>query len=81
MENLDFNVGQKRHLEKTVDNYILYCEKNPTLLSLKISKFFTIIDSWTWMACILISSFLGITKLGGYSDIAATFLRVSVISG
>lgn len=80
MENFGFEPGLKIHIQSTMDFHVLYCQKNPTLLSLKISKFFTIIDTWTWIGFLVLSLFLGITKFGGYSDIAATFLRVAVLS-
>ncbi|OXA49058.1 hypothetical protein Fcan01_16649 [Folsomia candida] len=75
-ENLRLDIGAKHHIEKTLDYFMLYCQKNPPLLTLKISLFFTIIDALIWVGSILLSIFLGITKLGGYSDIAAAFVRV-----
>ncbi|OXA54475.1 hypothetical protein Fcan01_11802 [Folsomia candida] len=75
------DIGVKFHIEKTLDYYMLYCQKNPPLLSLKISQFFIVIDTWIWAASILLSLFLGVTKLGGYSDIAAAFVRVSILDG
>ncbi|OXA48444.1 hypothetical protein Fcan01_16654 [Folsomia candida] len=80
-ESLRLGIGVKRHIEKTIDYYVLYCQENPTLLSLKISQFFTIIDPWIWAGSVLLSLFLGISKLGGYSDIAAAFVKVSVLDG
>ncbi|XP_035711726.1 uncharacterized protein LOC118437058 [Folsomia candida] len=79
--NLRLDIGVKHHIEKTLDYYALYCQKNPPLLALKISQFFTIIDPWIWTASILLSVYLGVTKLGGYSDIPIAFLRVSVLEG
>lgn len=42
------------HIETTMDYHVLYCQKNLALLALKISKFFTIIDPWTWVGGILL---------------------------
>lgn len=67
--------GEIFYLEKTLDYYVLYCQKNPTMSSVLIWHFFTIVDEYVWLVCFLVSFILGVTRLGEFTDLCVAFVR------
>ncbi|OXA48754.1 hypothetical protein Fcan01_16241 [Folsomia candida] len=55
--------------------YIFDDKKNPTMSSVLIWHFFTIVDEYVWLVCFLVSFILGVTRLGEFTDLCVAFVR------
>ncbi len=64
-------------VEKTLDNYLLYCQRNALKFGPALSQFFTTIHFQVWILLVIFSVFFFFTKFGGGNglELIVSFLK------
>lgn len=72
---IEIKKGKIHFIEKTLDYFFHYCQKNQTFMTPVVSKFFTILDKYVWALILIISLIVRVIKIGGLSDIFCSILK------